>query len=451
MPLALLSLPRQALLLVVANAVTTLGSGLTAFGLDVWVYQQTGSYETFVLLSLASALPGLFFAPLGGVIADRYPRKHVLIVVELLAAAVVAALAVCHFHGALTPLLIGVANVLLSLAMTTSWPASAAAVTELTDNDEQRARINGVSETLGGAIMIASPLLGGLLMSLWGIDVLLLVDMLSYLAYALLLVLIHFPAAQAAPQPGAGEEAESEGFWRRISFGFRWIAKRRHLLTLLCFFALTNVGVAIVSVALAPYLMSFSAVGVFGLCVSMMGAGTIAGGMLFTMTGGMKRHEHGVLVGTLISAVAMVVLGLSRSGWALLACVFLMGACGPLVNASSQTIWQAEVPGEAQGRVFAIRRMIAFGLQPLSVLLSVPLLTMFVQPLVSGAGAVDALRAWWGEGQSGAIGLMISVCGSLTFVAAAVVLLLGGLNRPAPGLAPANEDAWPPAGDAPCP
>jgi len=55
--------------------VSILGSGLTSFGLAVWIFTETGSTTSFAMAFLFSILPGIIFAPLAGSFADRKSRK----------------------------------------------------------------------------------------------------------------------------------------------------------------------------------------------------------------------------------------------------------------------------------------------------------------------------------------------------------------------------------------
>jgi MFS transporter, DHA3 family, macrolide efflux protein len=57
--------------------VSALGSGLTAFALDVWVFQRTGSITQFALATLFFVLPRVLIAPLAGVVVDRWNRRTV--------------------------------------------------------------------------------------------------------------------------------------------------------------------------------------------------------------------------------------------------------------------------------------------------------------------------------------------------------------------------------------
>jgi hypothetical protein len=142
----------------------------------------------------------------------------------------------------------------------------------------------------------------------------------------------------------------------------------------------------------------------------------------------MKRQETGVLVGAAMIGICMIIFGIARAPFLLFVAAFVYGGAISLANASSQTIWQSRTPIEIQGRVFSIRRMIAWGLNPISILLSIPLAVAVFAPLLSVGLGVWNVGQIWGNGQFGALGLMISMNGLLCFSVALVLLLANGLE-----------------------
>jgi MFS transporter, DHA3 family, macrolide efflux protein len=74
--------------------ISALGSGLTAFGLGVWVYETTGSVSQFALITFSSVLPGILLAPIAGTLVDRFDRRAVLAVSNLGSAATVTGILV---------------------------------------------------------------------------------------------------------------------------------------------------------------------------------------------------------------------------------------------------------------------------------------------------------------------------------------------------------------------
>jgi hypothetical protein len=104
---------------------------------------------------------------------------------------------------------------------------------------------------------------------------------------------------------------------------------------------------------------------------SAAGIGGVVGGVLVSAWGGLKRRRvYGVVVPMLVGGVAQVVFGLSPHVYLTAAMNFLMPAMIPIMNAHSQTIWQTQTPRELQGRVFALRRVIAQFTWPFSTALA---------------------------------------------------------------------------------
>src|ERR1700759_3678658 len=108
--------PRDALIVLLGRGISNIGSAFTTFGLDVWIYRSTGSFSLFSYLALLATLPSLVFAPSGGVIADRWDRKKLLLAGD--AAALSTVLAVFGLYAADRLSVAAVATAIVVLATT---------------------------------------------------------------------------------------------------------------------------------------------------------------------------------------------------------------------------------------------------------------------------------------------------------------------------------------------
>jgi hypothetical protein len=89
--------------------------------------------------------------------------------------------------------------------------------------------------------------------------------------------------------------------------------------------------------------------------------------VLVSTWGGLThKRVYGVLVPMLLAGVLQVAYGLSPLMLVSAAAVSVGAAMGPIFNAHSQSIWQSHTPRELQGRVFSIRRLIAWTILPVS-------------------------------------------------------------------------------------
>jgi hypothetical protein len=159
--------------------------------------------------------------------------------------------------------------------------------------------------------------------------------------------------------------------------GAIYIRDRAPLLWLLAAFVVANVASA-PSGVITPLLVKFNLEpdwaargytfeAALALLSAAGGLGGVVGGLLVSTWGGLKRKRvYGVLIPMLLAGILQVAYGLSPVLLASAAAVCLGAAMHPLLNAHSQPIWQSHTPRELQGRVFAIRRLIAWTVIPLS-------------------------------------------------------------------------------------
>ena len=140
--------------------------------------------------------------------------------------------------------------------------------------------------------------------------------------------------------------------------------------------------------------------------------GGIAGGLAIGAWGGFKRRVHGVLLGWAIAGLGMAGLGLSQAlvGWLIFGVISAL--VGPLINSSNQAIWQAKVPPDVQGRVFATRRLIAWFVSPLGQFIAGPMADKVFEPAMQTGGALTGAFGWLvGTGPGAGMGLQTLLAG----------------------------------------
>lgn len=411
-------------MLVVFRAASSLGSALTGFALNVWLFKQTGSYSMFAALAVVNAVPGLLLAPVAGVLVDRLQRKALLIGCDIACASTIAVIYLADRSGALNQNVVIACTLVLSLARTIAWPAAWAAISSITVPADRPA-INGTAESLNGGVTIFAPLLGAMLFEVLGIAGICAIDILSYL---LSIAAISTIALRDNPPEAQGQESALRRFGRDCVFGFRWIAAHRALSRLLLYFMTMNLGCSIFGALYVPYVLASTDTQSLGICLTLGGIGMVCGGLLYGVIGNRLRSENAVLIGGFAVGLAMLGFGLMRDVASMAPFAFLYAAGFSVVGAASQTIWQAQVPLDIQGRVFSVRRMVALGLNPLSVLISVPLVGAVMQPLLNfKAGGFQLLKPW-GNDIAAPLGLMASLCGLLCATVAVLTYLFDGIE-----------------------
>jgi MFS family permease len=399
---------RAFILIWLGQSISLLCSGLTGFALGVWVYQQTGSITRFALIALFTTLPGIIISPLAGALVDRWGHRRAMILGDSGAGLCTLIVALLTHTGSLAIwhiyLLMGVSSIMNAI----QWPAFSA-VTTLMVPKRELGRASGLVQLGQAGAQIVAPMLAGWLLAEIRIDGILLLDVASFAIAVLTLSLARIPG-----YPRADERGTSEGsLLRGAGVGWTYIVSRPGLLGLLLFFAATNFTMGMLQVLMTPLVLSMASAEVLGVVLSVAGIGMLAGSVTMSAWGGPARRIHGVLGVTLLQGCLLLVLGLFPFLPLVIVGAFLFLFCTPIVIGSSQAIWQSKVAIDVQGRVFAVRRMIALSAVPLAYLLAGPLVERVFKPLSRLLGHRAEVV---GEGAVPAIGLLFSALGAGTIL-----------------------------------
>ena len=401
--------------------VSLVGSGLTRFALGVWVYQRTGSVTDFTLITLFAFLPGLLAAPFAGALVDRWDRRWTMFWSDLGPALGTLAIVLLVRADALEVWHVYLVAGLGSVFNSFQWPAYIAATTLLVPK-RQLGRANGMMQFGQAAAEVVAPVLAGLLLGTVGMAGVVLIDLGTFLFAAATLLLVRSrgrrPARSGAP-PGARCSPRSVSGWA-------FVRERPGLLGLLLYFAAINLAFSIASVLAIPLVLSFATPQVLAQVLAASSAGLLAGSVAMTATGGPRPRIHGVLAFGLLFGVALGIVGLRPSAPLVAVGLFLAMAGAPIINGSSQAIWQVKVPPDVQGRVFAVRRLIAQFTAPLGFLAAGPLADRVFRPLLAEGGPLaGSVGRVLGVGPGRGIGLIY-----LSLAALPVLASLWGYANP---------------------
>ena len=391
--------------------VSLLGSQLTGFALGVWVYAETSSVMMLALTQVAQQIPYVLLSPLAGVLSDRWNRRTAIIVSDLGSGAAVLGIAILYLTGNLRAWMAIPINLWMAAFNTLMWPALTATVTLLVPK-EQFGRVNGIMQ-LGEAIpQIAGPALAGMLYVAIKMGNMALIDFATYTFSVLLL--LFFVRIPAPPRSLDGQKTKGS-VWKEMRFGLDYIFERKGLLALLTFFLLTNFLSGIMSPLIVPLILDNWDAATLGFLSTLMGVGMLVGTLVMSAWGGGKRKVYTLLGAGAIGGLFLAAVGLRVSLSLIAVCGVGLMFMGPFMNACSQAIWQAKVAPDVQGRVFAVRRTIAWSAMMVAPLLAAPLADKIFKPAMTEGGALAALLGpIFGVGAGRGVGVLITLVGLLT-------------------------------------
>lgn len=401
---------RSFLLVWMGQVVSLLGSGLTAFALGVWIFQQTQSTTQYALMTFCAAAPPLAVLPLAGPLIDRWDRKRLLIACDLLAAAATCAAAVLAHFGLLTlPLACAVVAV-TATASGLQFPTYSATVTTLVPR-EQLGRASGLTDLAHATSQVAAPLLAGVLISIVGLVGIMTIDVSTFLFSTALLLLAAIPPGAAA--------AGKRSYWEDVPIGIRFISRNAGLAALLVMFTAVNFFSELAAVLFTPLVLGFSTPASLGSILTIGGAGMMAGGTVMSVWGGPRRPALGAALFAGLGGVSVAAVGVTSAIPVIAAAAAGYFFCLPLMMGCSQVVWQRTVPIPMQGRVFATRGAIAMAAVPLASLAAGPLADGLFEPWMSAGGPLAPwLGPWIGSGRGRGIALIFIVAGALSLISA---------------------------------
>jgi len=410
---------RTFLLVWSGESVSLLGSSLTSFALGIWAYQNSGSVTQFALISLFAVLPALLLSPVAGALVDRFDRRQVMFWADLGAGLTTLAIAALYAAGLLQVWHLYITAAVSATCGAFQWPAFSAASTVLVPK-EQFGRASGLRQLGQALAQLVSPLLAGFLLVAVGLQGVIVIDLATFAFALLVLILVRFPR----PEESAESKAAKGSLVSEAVFGWRYLVMRTGLLAMLFLFSATNFALAMVSTLFTPLMLSITTPDRLGMVMTVGGVGMLLGSLAASMWRGPKRRIYTVLVGEVVAGLAIIAGGSTTSvGW-IMGAAFVAFFVIPLINGSSEAIWQAQIPADIQGRVFAMRNAIAMSMSPLAFLLAGPLADRIFEPIMLPGGALaGSLGAIIGSGPGRGIGLLFIVLGALAVVVALVACL----------------------------
>ena len=392
----------------IGQIVSVLASMMTQFALTIWAFEETGSATALGLVQVFFVTPFLLISPLAGALVDRKNRKTMMMVSDLGAGIATVGVLVLQALGVLEVWHLYVAAVVNGLGNTFQWPAYSAAISTMLPK-EQYGRANGMMSLVEAGPGVIAPLIAGALLPVIGLVGILFIDVATFLLAIGALLVVYIPQPLRTQQ---GVQAQGS-VWKEAVYGFRYIFERPGLLGLLTVFLIGNLFSGIQLTLLAPMILLRTGNDsvILGSIQSAGAIGGVVGGVLMSLWGGFKRRIHGVLLGWILASLALALLGVGRDLSVWIPAMLIGSLFFPLINSSSQAIWQAKVAPDLQGRVFSSRRLIAWVTMPIAPILAGTLADYVMEPAMRATNPFSQVFSGLvGIGPGAGMGFMTVVC-----------------------------------------
>jgi len=350
--------------LVAAHGLSRFGTELALVAVAFAVLQSSPTAGALGLVLAARTLPHVIFLIFGGVWADRLPRARIMVSSDVVCAVVQGALAAAVLTGQITLWLLMVLQAVLGSASAFFVPA-ATGLTPATVPDGDLQRANGLLGLVGNGAGMLGPAVSGVVVAFAGPGWSLLVDAVTFLLSACLLLGIR--QSEPVPAPAGGRprgvrQDLAEG-WHEVS-SRNWLVAGilQGLLFQACFAAFFTLGPVVAGATLGGP-------AAWGALVTAFGAGSLLGSLLAL------RLQPARPLLTMQAALAVSVPAMAALTWTdwlpiLLATTAMAGAGFAAADAFWETTLQRETPQDKLGRVAAFDRIGSSCLRPFGYLIA---------------------------------------------------------------------------------
>jgi len=346
---------KQFRLFLAGSFLSNIGSWMQSLALAWLIYDMTRSPFYLGLEGFANTIPIFIFSLYGGVVADRFNRKRLLIITQwvmLILATILGILTQLHIIRIWEIIFIAFIG---GLSQSIAWPVYQAVMANIAERQHLSNAIALNSAQFNMARMIG-PMLGGFGMHYFGATGCFYANAVSFLAVIGALEVIHIPMNRHAPDLEAGS------FLKTFQEGLVYMYSQKHLFWLLVIMAATSIfGVPMMTLltAFAREVLNQNAFGL-GVMMASFGAGAVLGGFQVAYLGDFIGKERYALRGEALFVVALIAFSFSRN--VLVGTVFLFLAGFSMVTFASivNSLMQSAVPEQMRGRAMSLF-VFAFG------------------------------------------------------------------------------------------
>jgi MFS family permease len=349
--------------------VSLTGSSMQAIGQAWLVLQLTHSAFQLGVVGALQFLPVLLFSVFGGVVADRWPKRRIVLVTQ--SAAMLQAFALWALIAANSIQLWQIYVLALLLGLTTSLdqPTRSAFVVELVGREDLPNAV-ALNSSFMNLTRIVGPALGGLLIATRGVGELFLLNGLSFLAMIVALALMRTSELQAQAQRD-NETGERQTTWQNLREGLAYVRDTPAISLLIVVVGLVLLLAANYDVVLPLFATDVLHAGAqgFGLLSAALGVGSLCAALWLAWSHTRPTIRR-VLLGALAFSVLEAAFALSHLFPLSVALLALAGAAETTMGALAITMLQTVAPDHLRGRVTSVYILFFTGSIPLGYVLA---------------------------------------------------------------------------------
>ena len=402
--------------------ISSIGSGMTAFALSVYVYKKTGSVSYVSLITLLSFMPSIILSPIGGLLADRYDRRLLMIIGDLF-----SGLGLIYIlwniqagEKSIVPIFLGIT--FSSIFTSLLEPSYRATLTDILD-EENYAKASGLIQAAGSAKYLISPVIAGMILSVADIRVILLLDILTFITTCLMIFLVR-------KSMNSETQNYKKDSFKGLLEGLFIIKENRgvYSLVIIMFFVCFFMG--FIQILIRPMILALSSVKTAGMMESLCAAGLLIGSLWIGIAGIKKNYSKILAVACFFCGIFMSMTGVNENLAIIGISTFLFFSTLPFMNSCADVLVRVSVPNELQGRVWGLISLITQMGTVTAYIISGVMADYIFEPMFNKNGIlVENIGMIIGTGKGRGIGFMLILSGIGMLIMAIVIWKNGEIRE----------------------
>ena len=335
---------KKFLLLWIGELISSIGGGLTSFGLGVYVFQKTGSAAGMALVTLLGFLPTLLFTVPAGVLADRYDRRVLMMIGDGCSGLGILYIFLCMLHGEANLVQISIGVFVSAIFSSLLDPSYRATITDLLSKEEF-SKASGLVSLAGSARYLFSPVIAGLLLAYHDISLLLLIDTSTFFVTITTTFIVRRGIK-------AKQSTEKQSFLGSMKEGWRAIHIEKGVFVLVLCSSLITLFLGTLQILVEPMILSFADSKVLGIVETLCASGMLVSGILLGGFGIKKDYGKVLQISFFMAGIFMIGMSIFENLVSISIFGFFFFATLPLCNNCMDYLCRTNIPDALQGRAW---------------------------------------------------------------------------------------------------
>jgi MFS family permease len=344
--------------------ISLVGTWMQRIAMGWLVYRLTNSPFMLGGVGFAGQIPTFLLAPLGGVFADRWDRRRVLVVTQMLAMVQALVLSVLVLTGTVVIWHIFVLSMFLGVINAWDMPVRQSFMIEMVEKKEDLSNAIALNSSMVNSARLLGPSLAGILIAAVGEGTCFLLNGISYLAVIAALLAMNV-TAKASPRQGMRVWGGlTEGFHYAFGFAPIW-----SVLLLLALVSLMGMPYTVLMPIFAKEILH-GGPHTLGFLMGASGVGALVGAVYLASKKSVLGLGKIIPIAASLFGLGLIAFSLSRLLWLSLMMMMVTGFGMIVAMAASNTVLQTIVEDDKRGRIMSFYTMAFMGMAPFGSLLA---------------------------------------------------------------------------------